>query len=398
MAIEVTVPRLGWSMDEGTLVEWFKREGDFVRKGEMLFSLEGDKATQEIESFDEGFLRFVPDSAKPGDAVKVGQVLAYLLAEGEPLPTRPIVRANSPTSAEQTRPVSSHATVPQPTVRTQAVSPRARRAARNLAVDIDSVTGTGRNGRVRERDVLVTFESRSQSKPDVPEQPGKIIPLTPLRRTIAMRMAAACQQTAPVTLTTQADATNLVALRKSWRQARSTGGGLVPGHTDMIVKLVATALEKHPLLQAQWRAEGLFIPDAIHIGIAVDTEAGLMVPVLRNVPALSISQIAVATRELIDLARSRRLTPEQTQSGTFTVTSLGSLGIDAFTPIINLPQSAILGIGRISLEPAVVGGEVVPRHRMWLSITFDHRVSDGAPAARFLSAVRDLIELADIER
>jgi pyruvate dehydrogenase E2 component (dihydrolipoamide acetyltransferase) len=398
MAIEVTVPRLGWSMDEGTLVEWFKREGDFVRKGEMLFSLEGDKATQEIESFDEGFLRFVPDSAKPGDAVKVGQVLAYLLAEGEPLPTRPIVRANSPTSAEQTRPVSSHATVPQPTVRIQAVSPRARRAARNLAVDIDSVTGTGRNGRVRERDVLVTFESRSQSKPDVPEQPGKIIPLTPLRRTIAMRMAAACQQTAPVTLTTQADATNLVALRKSWRQARSTGGGLVPGHTDMIVKLVATALEKHPLLQAQWRAEGLFIPDAIHIGIAVDTEAGLMVPVLRNVPALSISQIAVATRELIDLARSRRLTPEQTQSGTFTVTSLGSLGIDAFTPIINLPQSAILGIGRISLEPAVVGGEVVPRHRMWLSITFDHRVSDGAPAARFLSAVRDLIELADIER
>jgi pyruvate dehydrogenase E2 component (dihydrolipoamide acetyltransferase) len=269
---------------------------------------------------------------------------------------------------------------------------------------VNEVSGTGRGGRVRERDVIAARKRGSheiqgeQAGPPPYELAGRIVSLTPQRRTIATRMAAASQQTVPVTLTTHTDATELVVLRKAWRQARATSGAPVPSHTDMIVKLVAAALQRHPTLQAQWRSDGLLVPDAINIGIAVDTEAGLIVPVVRDVPSLSIAQIAVATRELIDLARARRLTPNQTQGGTFTVTSLGSLGIDAFTPIINLPQSAILGIGRIALEPAVVRGEIAPRHRMWLSITFDHRVHDGAPVARFLSAVRDLIELPDLLR
>ena len=406
MAIEISVPRLGWSMDEGTLLEWFKREGEFVRKGEMIFSLEGDKATQEIESFDEGYLRLFSGSPQPGEAVKVGQVLAFLLAEGESLP--PLPKSSKPSFVPTHVHVESQlaeAIDAAHQVTDRAATPRARRTARRLGVDWQSIQGTGRNGRVRERDVLLTSENGSGVDsamahpspvlPAIQPLPGQIVPFTSLRRTIAARMTAANQQTVPVTLSAQADATQLVTLRKSWRQARTPGDSPIPSHTDMILKLVSMALTKHPAMQTQWRAEGLFVPEVINIAMAVDTEAGLVVPVVRNVPSMTIMEVTIATRKLIELAHKRRLTLEQTRGGTFTVSSLGSFGIDMFTPIIHLPQSAILGIGRIALEPAVVGDQVVPRHRMWLSLTFDHRVIDGAPAARFLAAVKDLIETPD---
>jgi pyruvate dehydrogenase E2 component (dihydrolipoamide acetyltransferase) len=248
-------------------------------------------------------------------------------------------------------------------------------------VDAGRLQGSGRNGRVRERDVRATA---------APVAEGRLLPHTNIRRVIAARMIAGVTQAAPVTLTTRADATHLVTWRGQLQAAAPDA--VVPGYTDLIVKVTAAALRQHPLLQAQWRDEGLFVPERIHIGVAVDTEAGLLVPVLRDVDRLTVAQIAEQARELTALARSGRLTADQMRGASFIVTNLGMFGVDAFTPILHLPQSAILGIGRIVREPAVVGDAVVPRDRLTLSLTFDHRVTDGAPAARFLDTLRRSIE------
>jgi pyruvate dehydrogenase E2 component (dihydrolipoamide acetyltransferase) len=204
-------------------------------------------------------------------------------------------------------------------------------------------------------------------------------------------MVAGVTQAAPVTLTTKADATNLVNVREQFR-ASSTDGKLVPSYTDLIVKLTATALRQHPLLQAQSRDDGLFVPERIDIAVAVDSDAGLLVPVVRGADRLTLREVTVRSQELISAARAGKLTAEQMRDATFTISNLGSLGIDAFTPIIHLPQCAVLGIGRIVREPTVVGDAILPRKRMTLSLTFDHRVVDGAPAARFLDTLRRAIE------
>jgi pyruvate dehydrogenase E2 component (dihydrolipoyllysine-residue acetyltransferase) len=458
MAIEITVPRLGWSMEEGTLAKWLKRDGEFVRKRDMLFVLEGDKAAQEIESFDEGILRLAPSGPKPGDVVRVGQVLAYLVAKDEvppfgtssvttarsepaiesgpkpPPPAGPaarrmarqlgvdltLVAASGPGGrvlADDIQSVVSRSTLSSTTPRTFTVattsvakaSPRARRVAAELSVDWTALSGSGRNGRVRERDVLAavqtgdravmsTREHRPSTIVGIPaatetrsQLTGRVVPMSATRRLIAQRMVAAARETVPVTLTTTADATNLVQLRNQFKAA-SSHDALAPSYTDWLVKLAALALVQHPMLNAQWRDDGLFLPDEINIGIAVDTDDGLLVPVVRNVSTLPLRQLTASTHQLIELAKNRRLAAENMQGGTFTVTNLGSLGVEAFTPIIVPPQCAILGVGRISLEPAVVDDRFVPRHRIWLSLSFDHRIVDGAPAARFLETIKQFVE------
>jgi pyruvate dehydrogenase E2 component (dihydrolipoamide acetyltransferase) len=267
-----------------------------------------------------------------------------------------------------------------PTTR-QHISPRARRVARELGIDYSGIQGTGSNGRIRERDVRAT-----QGTPGSP-----LLPHTHMRRTIAARMLAGHVQAAPVTLTTKADAANLVNVRKQFKSA-ATAGDIVPTYTDLIVKLAAVALKKHPLLQAQWRETGLFVPQKIDIAIAVDTEAGLLVPVIRTADVLTLRQIAARTHELAGKARAGTLTAEEMRDATFTITNLGGFGIDAFTPILNPPQCAVLGVGRIVREPAVVDNQIVPRDMVTLSLTFDHRIVDGAPAARFLATLRGCLE------
>jgi pyruvate dehydrogenase E2 component (dihydrolipoamide acetyltransferase) len=212
-----------------------------------------------------------------------------------------------------------------------------------------------------------------------------------MRRTIAARMVAGVTQAAPVTLVTKVDATRLVEQR---RQHHSTPAAIVPTYTDYLLKLTATALLQHPRLQAQWREDSLWLPDTIDIAIAVDTEAGLLVPVVRKVDQLELQAIARQTRELIGRARAGFLSADDMRGATFTITNLGMHGIDAFTPIIHLPQCAVLGVGRIVREPVVVDDAIVPRDLVTLSLTFDHRVIDGAPAARFLNDLRLAIEAA----
>jgi pyruvate dehydrogenase E2 component (dihydrolipoamide acetyltransferase) len=215
---------------------------------------------------------------------------------------------------------------------------------------------------------------------------------TSLRREIAARMLAAAQNTAAVTLSATADATGLVSLR---RQCKSEADDYIlqaPSYTSLLVKIAAEALERHPAVLGQWRDDEIIIPDGVHIAVAVDTSVGLLTPVLRDVPSLTLAQIADKLDRLISRARARRLSPEEMRGGTFTVTNLGSYRVDMFTPLLNLPQTAILGIGQISPQPVAVDGRVKVRNRVTLSLSFDHRVVDGATAAALLTKICELVE------
>jgi pyruvate dehydrogenase E2 component (dihydrolipoamide acetyltransferase) len=404
MAIEVTIPRLGWTMEEGTFADWLKRDGDWVAKGDPLFVLESDKAAQEIESFDEGILRLLPASPSAGDVVRVGQTIAYLVRRGEaaPFDKSPLEAAQPAATPAESAPATAAAGVglQRPTApagemnaeprSTPTISPRALRLALQQGIDWSLLQGTGRTGRIREQDVQAAARGPARSPNVAPqgELPGHTISHTAVRRAIAHHMLLSLQETAPVTLTTKSQAGGLVRLRDELRDE----GRVVPTYTDLIVKLTAHALEEHPLLNAQWRDDGLFLPQSINIGIAVDTEVGLMVPVIRDVPTLALDELAVRAKELIELARTRRLATEHMQGGTFTVSNLGTYGIDAFTPIIHLPQCAILGVGRLVHEPVVRGEQICVWPMITLSLTFDHRIVDGATAARFLQRVSELLE------
>jgi pyruvate dehydrogenase E2 component (dihydrolipoamide acetyltransferase) len=414
MAIPITIPRLGWNMEEGTFGGWLKGDGDPVRPGEPLFTLESEKATEEVEGLDAGFLRVPADGPKPGDRLAVGTVIGYVVSSvAEPVPaltnapTLAAVVTAEPVASPSVRRlarqrgielrdvrgtgpggrISADDLIPLPASREHErpeqprSSPRARRVARDLGIDWTVLTGSGRDGRVRERDVRAANGTAPA--------PG-VVPITPIRRTIGTRMLESLRTTAPVTLTTTADATNLVNLREQFRTA--SDGGVVPSFTDFFVKLAAVGLSKHPLLGGQWSDHGIRLPTGFHVGIAVDTGSGLFVPVVRDVPSLGLRQLAERTRELIGRARAGRLTAADMQGGCFTVSNLGAYGIDAFTPIINPPECAVLGVGRIARRPAVVGDAIVPRDQVSLSLTFDHRIVDGGPAARFLQTLAQAVE------
>jgi pyruvate dehydrogenase E2 component (dihydrolipoamide acetyltransferase) len=396
MPIEITLPRQGWSMEEGTFLDWLKKDGDTVKIGDPLFTVESDKATFDAEAIDCGILSIPPTAPKPGDVVKVGCVLGYLLTAGEvqsgTTPPAALATATEPTAEPHTAtPVS--VTVDRPATETTkcASSPRARRAAKLLQVALDGLKPTGQGGRIRERDVLAAADSRGDVDATAPAASKLGVPITAQRRTIAERMMTSLERTAPVTLTCRCDATNLVALRSKFKLAADSS--IVPSFTDIIAKVAAGTLGHHPILAGRWDGERILLPDAIHIGIAVDTKHGLLVPVVRHVPDLSVGEIARRSRSLIEAARSRSLKAEDMQGGCFTLSNLGSFGIEAFTPIINYPETAVLGLGAITREPAVLeDGQLGIREQIMLSLTFDHRIVDGAPAARFLQALRQGIE------
>jgi len=399
MAVEITIPRLGWNMEEGVFIGWLKQDGDTIRAGESLFTLEGEKATEDIECLDTGILRIPPTAPKPGDKVSVGTVIGYLVREGESIgwaePSKPTEshqeRRLTLTSTQRKQvdvPVgladSTHPTDSARSTRMKAASPRARRAARELGIDWTKLVGGGRTGRILERDVRAAAQGVSYST----LKASHAVPLTARRQTIAARLQGAARSVVPVTLTTTADVTNLVNLRNQFKSS----GEFVPTYTDFFAKLAAAALGAHPLLNASWADDQIVLNEGIHVGIAVDTEAGLLVPVVRDVPRLGLRQIAAIARDLTQRARLGKLKAAEMEGGTFTVTNLGNYGIDAFTPIINPGQCAILGIGRILRQPVVHGDTAVIREQVTLSLTFDHRIVDGAPAARFLQALVRLVE------
>lgn len=449
MAHEIRVPRLGWSMEEGTFVGWLKQPGQPVAAGEPLYELEGDKALEVIEAVDGGLLDVPDDSPPPGTVVAVGTLLGFLLAAGE---TRPVgVPRQGPGAAStvgapaaEVRPAAADACstnprtsapgepppVASPAVRRLArergldwrrvplagelgrvtvddlsstipargrlarslpqlgsvpvSTPRARRVAGELGIDWRGLVGSGRGGRIREDDVRqAALRARQGAQTTVGA--GRDL-LTPRRRTIAARLRLSRQQTVPVTLVTTADATHLVALREHFKSAPLE---LVPSYAEIFVCLAARVLERHPRLAVCWEGEPaalVAVPsDGFHVGLAVDTPAGLLVPIIRQVAAKSLGQVAREARALVEKARAGRLTGADLQGGVITVSNLGSYGIDAFTPVIDYPQISILGLGAIRETPELAGdGRLVARPRITLSLTFDHAAVDGAPAAAFL--------------
>jgi len=460
MATEIRMPRLGWTMEEGIFGEWLKQDGDPIKAGEFLFTVEGDKATQEVEAFDNGILRLPPNPVKPGDVITVGTVLAYTVRPGEAAPfevgiTNYVAQATNHelgiTNYEaHEKHLGTQSKIQNPKSKI-AISPRARRIATELGVDWSGLIGSGSTGRIVERDIravaALAVQKASEPEPEVEEKVratpvamrmaqeagidlaalaaqkpgakidraeveaaiaarimpstltapatstiGETIPVTNIRRLIAQRMAESAHTAAAVTLTTEVDATALVVLREQLKAAFSPRSYAVPSYNDLFAKLVAAALQEHSLLNARWQENEIVLSKEVHIGVAVDTPEGLLVPVLRNVQEQSLRRLAEQSKMLIEKALSHKLSADELQGGTFTITNLGMYNIDAFTPIINPPQCAILGIGRIVKKAVVIDDQIVARQMVALSLTFDHRVVDGAPAARFLDAVRQLVE------
>jgi len=441
MAVEIVMPRFGWTMEEGLLAEWTKKDGEAVAVGEVLFTVESDKALNEVESFETGVLRIPPGSPPPGSVVKVGALLAYIVQPGEAAPFEAeaavslAVAVQGREQAEAAHPAKPPARSVEP-VGKRAISPRARRVAAELGVDFTQLGGSGHTGRIIERDIRaasakrpapaevrasplarraaaelgVNLEHLAASRPgrrleradveaaaqaatqapSMADRPS--LPITAARRVIAERMMAGAHTTAPVTLTTEVDATELVRLRAQLKNDPAAAAQPIPSYTDLMAKLVAHALGEHPALNAglEGAAGG-----PVHIGLAVDTERGLLVPVLRDVATKGVRQIAQAAAALIARARAGQLTADEMRGSTFTLTNLGMYEIDAFTPIINLPECAILGLGRIVAKQVVVDAaaeRVAIRQMMFVSLTFDHRRIDGAPAARGLQRIKQLIE------
>ena len=270
-----------------------------------------------------------------------------------------------------------------------AISPRARRVAAELGVQWAELRGSGRTGRIVEQDVRAAAAAAQTAR-----AAPAAAPTGGVRRLIARRMAESTRTTAPVTLTTEADATELVRLREQAR-ADAEQSAPVPTYNDLFVRIVALALVEHPDLNASWSDEGVVRHEAVHVGLAVETERGLVVPVVRDAQRRSVHEIARESARLIGRARAGTAGPDELSGGTFTITNLGQYEIDAFTPIVNLPECAILGIGRIAARAVVLDeatGRIGARKMVALSLTFDHRIVDGAPAARFLQRVKQFVE------
>ena len=383
MAVEIVVPRLGWSMEQGTFVEWLKEPESEVKSGDMLYVIESEKASAEVESFDGGILCILPNCPVAGDTVQVGQLLGYLVERGESPPFE-LEGWVEPKLTKENRAQSEKTAVPVtasiPILKTQngpTISPRARRVAKELGIDWRTLGGSGTSGRIQEKDIRAIASDAQQLKP-----------ISSMRRLIAGRLAESTQQTVSVTLTTKTDATRIVALRQKFKST----GEFSPTYNDMFIKLAADSLQVFPALHTQWKVGGLFVPDTAHIGLAVDAQVGLIVPVVQDALNKSLMDVARETAHLIALADEAKLESLHLAGATFTITNLGPFGVDSFTPVINLPQCAILGVGQIVSEPAVVNNEVVPRDMLTLCLTFDHRIVDGVPAARFLAHIRDGIE------
>ena len=388
MATEVILPQWGMNMQEGTLVRWLKQEGDTVVAGEPLVEVETSKIEDNLESPADGELRYI--LIPEGETIAVHTLLALIAEPGEEL-ERPAAAAAPPPAQPATAAPPARAAAAPPVAAgarpggASQVVPAARRLAAEHGVDLATVAGSGPDGRITEADVKSAIETPAAPAAQV----GAAVPTAPLsgmRRAIAERMLRSVQTMAQVTLTTECDVTAMVALRKQlvgeWRQHR-----LRPVDQDLIVMAVARALREHPHLNATLDEHGLRQAEGANVGVALALEDGLLVGVIRDADRKELLTLAREIRGLAEKARDGKLEVDDVSGGTFTVSSLAQFDVDAFTPIINPPEVAILGVGRVVEKPVVVAGEVAVRSMMHVSLTFDHRAVDGAPAAQFLQTV-----------
>ncbi len=395
MATSVVMPALDPGQATGVLVRWLKREGEAVSAGEPLMEIETDKAVMEVEATASGVLAGV--SAEEGEEIPVGRVIAFILAPGESLPS-PLPGSGGATEAQPPPTVqgipAARSGAPSPDDRgglqpqggdqRPLASPRARRLAAERGIDLGALQGSGPGGAVTSADL------EASGHPPAPSSPAASPLLPRAWRLMAERMATSWSSAPHFFLTREVEASALAEARK--RLVAASQGGAGPTYTDMLVKLTATALRRHPNLNARW-ADGhvKMLPD-VNVGIATATATALLVPVIHRADTLTVAEVAARRGRLVELATAGRLGPEDVADGTFTLSNLGMYGVDAFTAIINPPQAAILAVGALKDRVIPVGGQPAVRPTMILTLSCDHRVVDGARAARFLDDLVSLIQ------
>jgi pyruvate dehydrogenase E2 component (dihydrolipoamide acetyltransferase) len=434
MAEEFFIPKLGQTVEEVTLVKWQVEDGAKVDQGQPLIDVETDKAVFPVEANASGYLHIGP--YKEGDTLPVLTVVALIgkpedkfevktsepsIQQSSPLPVFASPRARKLAAQENVdltkvmptgyggiriaeRDVAAYLN------QAQRITPIALRMAQDIGVDLHKVSGSGPGGRIVKEDVARIANLVAPTAPTSPIVPPpnvlhstttlpqpimeitERIPLKGVRGIIADRLGTSVHTTARVTLLMEVDATELVAARERLKSAVTEEWGFSPGYNDLLVKIVAGALRKFPYMNARLAPEAIELLGHINIGLAVDTERGLLVPVLRDADQKSLRQIGIESRQLVENSRIGRLLPDDLSGGTFTITNLGMFDVDAFTPVINLPEAAILGVGRIAPKVVPRNNEAVIRQMMTLSLVFDHRLVDGAPAARFLQHIKQVIE------
>lgn len=402
MSIPIEMPKLSDTMTEGTLLKWRKKAGDKVEIGDIIAEVETDKATMEMEAFDEGVLETVLVSE--GTTVPVGTVLAQLSGSGtissSPSISRPLAQPISP-SIPSTRPLPSAESRSLTSPRIKA-SPLAKKIAASLNVNLSHLSGTGPGGRILARDVQTVGRSAStpvllsainNTTPAPTDIPHRRIELTGMRRVIASRLLESKTHIPHFYAQTEANAAPLTRLRKQLNEAaEATGAGKVTIN-DFILLATARAAISHPKVNAAFIGDAILQYETIHLAVAVAVEDGLITPVIRDAQKLSLRQISSAVKDLASRARNKKLQPEEYQRGTLTVSNLGAYGIESFSAIINPPQATILAIGAIVKKPVVdANDQIVVGQRLTLSLSCDHRVVDGAIGAEFLMTLRNLLE------
>lgn len=376
----VTMPVISADIAEGQVVTWLKREGEAIEQGEPLLIVMLDKAEFEVVSPASGILKKI--MAQPGEKKGPGEPLALI---GE-------AAANELSPDQAQSPVEAAGRV-----RTEKVkaSPLARKLAEELGVDIGKIEGSGPEGRITKEDIL---QAKEKVAPVGPELEGEIaikeiVPLSGLRGVIARRISESWRNAAMVTEVMEADITPLASFREANAQEWEKEKGARVSLNDFVIRASALALRENPALNAAIIGNELIIYDEVNIGIAVDLEGGLLVPVIRGADKKDIFSIARESHDLVARAKNKSLKVEEMSSGTFTITNLGALGVEIFTPIINPPQAAILGVGKASDKLALdEKGAVIIKKCLYLCLTFDHRAVDGAPAAKFLLSVKEHLE------
>lgn len=390
MAVEVVMPKFGLTMTEGTIQQWFKTEGDTIAAGEALFEVETEKVLYEIEAPADGTVAKLLYAVEA--VVGVGLPVAVLAEAGEDVAE--IAARYADTAGAQAAPTAAAPPEAVPAAESAAsadrpkrvpVTPAARKLAKEHGIDLDRVTGSGPRGRITREDVQKIIDGGGQPAATPAPTEDEIQPLRGMRKVIAERMHQSLQGSAQLTITSEVDVSELIDRRHAVRQEFGVT------YTDFIVQACAHALRQHPRMNAALEDGTLRLTSGIHVGLAVALDEGLIVPVIRDADRKSLEEIAGEAKTLAEKARAGRLTLGDVSGGTFTVSNLGMYGVDAFTPILNTPQTGILGVGRIVEKPALSRGEIAKRSTMVLSLTFDHRVIDGAPAGAFLQTVADLL-------
>ena len=395
MATRVDMPQLGLTMETGTILRWLVAEGEAVEKGTPIVLIQTDKVEYEVESPAAGTVLKV--IGKEGAELPVGTLMAVLGQPGEDVsalvgaapaaaPTAEAPKAEP--RAESQAPAKPAVPVRAPGERVK-ISPVAKKLAQEHGIDINVLAGTGPEGRIIREDVeraIAAGPSRAAAQPA-----AATIPVAGMRKVIFDRMGQSSREAARVTLFADADVTELVRLRQTQGAEWERRFGVKPSYTDLIHFAVARALREEPRINCCLDGQTVRVRGEVHLGFAVDLGEGLVAAVIKDADRKSLGELAKAARDLAERGRAGKLNPDEMTDGTFTVSNLGGFGIGHFTPIINLPQAAILGIGAIQERPVVINGGIHVRSILPLSLAFDHRLIDGAPAAKFLAKVNELL-------